>query len=270
MNSNTKIAFIGSGCMAGAMMRGIISAGVFPPEHVIAINEAYPESAEECAASCGCVHGKPDDIESCDIVVFGVKPQVFREALEMYGSRFTRDKLYLSIMAGVSTSTLERKLGTGRVIRFMPNLALSVGASATVYATGTGADSSDAETAEEIFSPMGLIRRVDEDMISAVTALSGSGPAYFCLLAEAMADAAIRSGMDPDAARELSVQTLIGTAEILKTTGMSPSELRVRVTSKKGTTEAALNAMADADFAGAVSAGFEAARLRSEELGRKS
>ena len=251
-------------------MHGIISAGILPADQIITINEAFPESAEECASSYGCTHGHPSDIDTCDIVVFGVKPQVFAEAIDMYGQHFTPDKLYLSIMAGVSIAKLEKALGTGRIIRFMPNLALSVGASATVYATGSGATQEDADTAEMIFSAMGIIRRVNENMISAVTALSGSGPAYFCLLTESMASAAVQAGIDPDTARELAVQTLVGTSEILKSTGMAPDELRVRVTSKKGTTEAALNAMADADFSGAVSAGFEAARIRSEELGRDS
>lgn len=265
-----KIAFIGSGCMAGAMMRGIISAGVLPSENIITINEAYPESAETCAAECGCIHGKPSDIAACDAVVFGVKPQTFAQALEMYGEYFTSDKLYMSIMAGVSTAKIESQLKTGRVIRFMPNLALSVGASATVYAMGSSADESDAAVAEELFSPMGIIKRVDEDMISAVTALSGSGPAYFCLLCEAMSSAAAEFGMDEDVASQLAIQTLIGTAELLKGTGVSPKDLRARVTSKKGTTEAAIDMMIGKGFCDVVSSGFDAARMRSDELGRES
>ena len=260
---NKKIAFIGYGGMGGAMIEGLISSETVSGECIIVINDAAPERASAAAEKYGVLHGRGSDIAECEIVVFAVKPQVFPEALEMYGKYFASDKLYLSIMAGVSTESLEEALGGARVIRFMPNLALSVGESATVYAE------EDADIAETMFSPMGLIRRVDEDKISAVTALSGSGPAYFCALAEAMTEAAVDAGMDRAAAVSLAVQTMIGTAEILKREGTTPDELRRRVTSKKGTTEAALDAMAAAGFAGTVKAGFEAARLRSDELGRK-
>lgn len=266
---NKKIAFIGYGGMGGAMIEGLISSETVSGDCIIVINDAAPERASAAAEKYGVLHGRGSDIAECDIVVFAVKPQVFPEALEMYGKYFASDKLYLSIMAGVSTESLEEALGGARVIRFMPNLALSVGESATVYALGKNAAEEDADIAETMFSPMGLIRRIDEDKISAVTALSGSGPAYFCALAEAMTEAAVDAGMDRAAAVSLAVQTMIGTAEILKREGTTPDELRRRVTSKKGTTEAALDAMAAAGFAGTVKAGFEAARLRSDELGRK-
>ena len=115
---------------------------------------------------------------------------------------------------------------------------------------------------------MGKIYRVSEDMISVVTAVSGSGPAYFCLLAEEMAAAAVEAGMDPKVAEALATQTLVGTAAILENTGVPAAELRRRVTSKKGTTEAALVAMADSGFGDAVKRGVKAATTRSDALSR--
>ena len=265
---NLKIAFIGTGFMAGAMIDGIVSGKIVSPENVYAVNEAFPESAAETAQKYGIIHGCASDIAKCDVVVFGVKPQVFPEVLEMYAEYLTPDKLYLSIMAGISTARLEASLGGARVVRLMPNMPLSVGESATVYVLGKASGEKEAGITEAIFSTLGLIRRSEEEMISAVTALSGSGPAYFCRLTEAMADAAIAYGMDEKLACELAVQTLIGTAKTIAETHISPTELRTRVTSKKGTTEAALNAFTDGGLEALVASAFEAARLRSDELGK--
>ena len=267
MYLNKKIAFIGSGFMAGAMISGIVRGGVCDAGNVYVINEAFPESAEEAAEKYGVVHGKPSDIAMCDIVVFGVKPQIFPEAVEMYGKYLTPDKLYLSIMAGISTEKLESVLDGARVVRLMPNMPLSVGVSATVYVLGRASGETEAEITEAVFAPHGIIKRVDEDEISAVTALSGSGPAYFCRMAEAMAEAGVKLGLDPTLASELAVQTLIGTAETVKKLGITPAELRVRVTSKKGTTEAALNSMTENGFEGVIESAMNAAKTRSDELG---
>ncbi len=270
MKLENKIAFIGTGFMAGAMVDGIVSGGVVSPENVVLINEADPEGAKAAAEKYGVRYGRPSDMAECDVIVFGVKPQVFPSTLEMYGEYLTSEKLYLSIMAGVSCATLEERLGGARVVRLMPNMPLSVGESATVYVLGSASGEAEAEITEAIFAPLGLIRRVEEDMISRVTALSGSGPAYFCRLAEAMTSAAVEAGMDPSLAEELALQTLIGTALTLSKTGIRPKTLRERVTSKKGTTEAALNAMTEADFDGVVKKAFEAAKKRSDELGKMS
>ena len=267
MKLNKKIAFIGSGFMAGAMMNGIVNGGVCDAENIYVINEAFPESAEEAVEKYGVIHGCPEDIKKCDVVVFGVKPQIFPEAALMYGEYLTSDKLYLSIMAGISCEKLESTLDGARVVRLMPNMPLAVGCSATVYALGKASGEAEAEVTEVIFAPLGIIKRVREEEISAVTALSGSGPAYFCRMAEAMAEAGVKMGLDKAVAEELALQTLIGTAETLKAQGISPETLRVRVTSKKGTTEAALNAMSENGFEGVIEAAMNAAKHRSDELG---
>ena len=268
MQIDKKIAFIGTGFMAGAMIGGLVRAGKVAAENIFAVNPVDRDSAEALADKYGVINGKPEDIEKADVVMFAVKPQDFDTACEMYIDFFTEDKLYLSIMAGISTEKLENKLSGARTVRLMPNLALSVGKSATVYALGKNAVEEDASLTEELFSVMGIIHRVDENMISAVTALSGSGPAYFYLLAEEMAKSAAADGMDPELAETLAVQTLVGTAELISQSKESPREMRRRITSKKGTTEAAVDAMLESGFADTVAKGYMAARLRSDELGK--
>ncbi len=269
--TDLKIAFIGTGFMAGAMMSGFAASGKVDPKNIYAVNEAFPESAEEAARNIGVVHAKAEDISKCSVVVFAVKPQVFEEAAEMYSEYLTADKTYYTIMAGISTDKVASRIspdGGVHVIRYMPNLALSVKESATALARGRYATDDEVKVAMDLFSTLGVICEVEESMISDVTALSGSGPAYFCLMTEAMVKAATESGMDRDTAEKLAVKTLIGTAEILKKNNISATELRARVTSKKGTTEAAVNAMLDAGFDSVINDGYKAARNRSEELGK--
>ena len=268
MKINEKIAFIGVGFMAGAMIEGILGAALTERENIYCINDAFPEIAREAAEKHGITLGTASDIADCDIVVFGVKPQIFPEALEMYGKYFTPDKLYLSIMAGVSIEKLESALGRARVVRFMPNMPLSVRESATVYVLGNACTEAEGELAEAIFAPLGIIKRIDEDMMSAYIALSGSSPAYICRMNEAIASAAVEFGVPADTAEQYAVQSLIGTAKVLSETGISPAELRTRVTSKKGTTEAALNSLTESGFDETVKKCMIACAKRNDELAR--
>ena len=263
-----RTAFIGTGFMARAMIGGIVGSGLRRPDEIVTVNPVDPEGAAAVTAEYGVIRGEPSDIASADAVIFAIKPQEFDNAVRMYGEYLTPDKLYLSIMAGIGTDRIENAIPGAAVVRLMPNLALSVAKSAVAYAPGRNADEDDCLLTEELFSVMGKVCRVSEDMISVVTAVSGSGPAYFCLLAEEMAKAAEEAGMDHDIAVSLAEQTLIGTAALIEKTGISAAELRRRVTSKKGTTEAALIAMTGSGFGDAVKKGVEAAKKRSDELSR--
>lgn len=254
--------------MARGAIRGLVESGTIAPEDILVVNEADPAGRDEVAALYGVTAARPADIPSADAVFFAVKPQTFDEVCSEYGGYFTPDKVYLTIMAGISTGRVCAGVGGGRVVRFMPNLALSVGLSATAFALGEGCGEDERTLARELFSPLGEVVEVEEREISAVTALSGSGPAYFCYLCEGMIAAAAADGMDEEKARALAVQTLVGTAKLLEDSGEAPSEMRRRITSKKGTTEAAIGAMTDAGFFAAINAGYTAARDRSDELGK--
>ncbi|MBR4661249.1 MAG: pyrroline-5-carboxylate reductase [Clostridia bacterium] len=261
-----KTAFIGTGFMARAMIGGIVDSGVRSPSDIFTVNPVDRNIAVEVSSLYGVRMGEIGDLRDADVVVWAIKPQQFDEAITMYRDFLAPDKLYLSIMAGITTERLEDAIPGAAVVRLMPNLALSVKKSATAYAPGKSATEDDCALVEEFFSVLGTVQRVDEEMISSVTALSGSGPAYFCLLTEKLAEAAKTEGMDEATADALALSTLVGTAKLLSGGEVTPEELRRRVTSKKGTTEAGVNAMLEGGFSEAVAAGFNAARIRSDEL----
>ncbi len=262
------VAIIGSGFMASSFVHGLVSTKTVPSGNITVINPVDTEGRDRLALSVGCNIGDVSDLSGKDVVLYAVKPQNFNEAPGMYREYIDGDTLVMSIMAGISTDALSDALGGRRVVRFMPNMAMSELCSATAFALGKNAVSADRETAKLLFSPLGVALEVDESEMSDVTALSGSGPAYFCRLAEAMAKAARDNGFDPESAEALAVQTLIGTAKLLESLKISPAELRERITSKGGTTYAALCSMDDTDFDGSVSSAYSAAKKRSEELGK--
>ena len=268
MIETLKTAFLGSGFIAGAMVAGLTGSGTVPGQNITVINPGNPVTAGALSEKYGVICGKPGDLTEADIVVFCVKPQNFAEAMEQYGRYFDDSKLYVSVMAGITTGSIEAEIPGAGVVRAMPNLGLAIGKSATGYALGRFATEEDGKLAEELFRPLGLIEKVDESLISAVTALSGSGPAYFYLLTEAMAEAAVSDGMDRKTAEELARQTLFGAAELMERNGRSAGEMISRVASKGGTTEAGVKAMLTGGFREAVEKGYLAARNRSDELGK--
>ena len=169
-------------------------------------------------------------------------------------------------MAGIPTAAVEAAFPASRVTRVMPNLALAVGCGAAGVAPGATATEADVQQTLKIFSAAGVAVAVDEAEIDSVAAISGSGAAYVYFLVENLRDAAIEDGMEPQKAALLARQTLIGAARQLEQEDVPPEELRRRITSKKGTTEAAINAMAEAGLPAAVRAGYQANKRRSREL----
>ncbi len=268
VGASLTVAMIGSGFMAHAIASGLTSTRTVAPSYITVVNPADIESRDRFAAEIGCNIGEPRDVVGKDVVLFAVKPQSFDEAAEMYREYIGENTLVLTIMAGMSTDYVARATGASRVVRLMPNLALSEMMSATAFCLGRGATDADREITRKLFAPLGELVEVDESMISDVTALSGSGPAYFCRMLEAMIASAVERGFDADAARRLAVQTMAGTAKLLESGEVSPSELRVHVTSKGGTTYAALCAMDDTGFDKSIAQAYTAARLRSDELGK--
>jgi pyrroline-5-carboxylate reductase len=268
MIETLRTAFLGSGFIAKAMVAGLTESGAVPAENITVINPGNPVTAGALSEQYGVVQGRPEDVADADIVFFCVKPQNFRDAMDQYGKFFDSEKLYVSVMAGITTETMEGLIPGARVVRAMPNLGLSIKKSATGYALGRFAGEEDGRLAEELFAPLGLTERVDESLISAVTALSGSGPAYFYLLTDAMTEAAVRDGMDRETAEKLALQTFFGAAELMERNGASAKEMISHVASKGGTTEAGVNAMEKDGFRETVEKGYLAARKRSDELGK--
>lgn len=260
-----KYAFIGSGSMARAIIGGMVRTGT-PGESIAVINPGNPKSAGEVHELYGTVTACEKALETADCIVLAVKPQTFPEALPFYAPHVGEDALIVSIMAGISIKLLEAALPGRRVVRVMPNLNMSAGAGAAGCALGSLATEDDGDTVRDMFEASGLAMRIDETQIDDVAALSGSGSAYIYYLLEALRDAAIEDGMSYEMAEALARQTLIGAARLMEDTGASPETLRARITSKKGTTEAAIQKMAELGLPEAVKAGFRANKQRSREL----
>lgn len=267
---NEKIALLGCGFMARAIAAGLIEKKVLPGENIIAVNEHNPTAAESFARELKTSFGGAERVSEAQAAITCFKPQSFYEAMPAYARYLRPGALLISIMAGISIEDIEAELPENTaVIRAMPNLAISVGMGATGYAAGKNASAEHIALCDKIFSSLGIADRVEEKDISGVTALSGSGPAYFYYLAECMIKAAVESGMDEAAAKRLCRQTFIGTAEMWKNDTAEPQEMRRRITSKKGTTDAAVSKMEEKGFFEAVAEGMRACRGRSDEIGRE-
>lgn len=260
-----KLGVIGGGNMAEALLGGVLSSGLIPASAVI-VYDVLPER-RAAFADKGCVAVEnPEPAFRADAVLLAVKPQMMAEALRTVPPDAA--KLYISIMAGIPASRLEKALPPGsRTVRVMPNTPLLVGRGTSALCPGAASTAEDMRLALALFSCGGDAVETTEDLMDAVTALSGSGPAYVFRFAEALYAAGEELGLSPDLSRRLTVGTLEGAAAMLR--GDVPAdELRRRVTSPGGTTAAALDAFERGGFEELVKAALTAARDRGRELGR--
>lgn len=262
-----KIALLGCGFMAKAIAKGLIEKNVIPAKNIIAINAHNPASAERFAAELGTSFGSAEAIAEADAAITCFKPQNYKTAMPEYAVHMHPGQLLISIMAGITSKDIKSLLPEGvAVIRTMPNLALAVGMSATGYSP-EGVSAEHRALCEKIFGSLGIISEVPESELPGVTAIAGSSPAYFYYLAECMIKAAVEAGMDEKAAQMLCKQAFIGTAELWKNDDAAPDEMRRRITSAKGTTDAAVRTMEAGGFGETVAKGMEACRERFLEMG---
>ena len=268
-NEAHKMVFIGAGNMAEALMKGILHKSIVRPEDMAAsdVNEAR---LEYIRASYG-VETFTDNaagVRKASVLFLAVKPQSFFEIAPVIRENLNRERtLVISIMAGVRTEVIESALGGGvRVVRVMPNIPAVVGFGAAGLCGGRDATGDDLARAEDLLGAVGVVARVDEPAMDAVTAVSGSGPAYVFYLIEAMQEAAQKMGLPEAVARRLILMTVRGAAELCETSGEPAGLLRERVTSKGGTTAAALAVMNEHGVKEHVVEALEAACARSKEL----
>ncbi len=265
------IGFVGSGNMAEALIKGIISAGVYESANVL-VSDVRTERLDYLARqySVTIVQENAELAVKADTVVLSVKPQVMAEALESIREAVTSNKLVISIAAGVKIERIAGILGDMAIVRVMPNTPALIGEGASaLYANEQARGMVD--KVRSIFASVGKVVVVDddEDLIDAVTAVSGSGPAYYFLLMEQMIAAGVELGLAPDIAKDLVLQTAKGAAMLAIEAdgkGESPAELRRKVTSPGGTTEAALKVFAEHQMPEAIVAGIIRARDRGREL----
>ncbi|MDP9005538.1 MAG: pyrroline-5-carboxylate reductase [Actinomycetota bacterium] len=260
---STKLAVVGGGRMGEALVGGLVAAGWARPEE-LCVAERLAGRRRELAGRFPGV-AVVDTVPPAEGAVVAVKPgDVAGACAELAEAGVGR---VLSIAAGVSLTALEAALGEVPVVRAMPNTAALVGAGAAAIAAGTRAGEAELTWAEEVLGAVGEVVRVPEPLLDGVTGLSGSGPAYVFLVAEALIDAGVLVGLPHDTSRRLALQTLLGAARLLTETGESPQSLRAAVTSPGGTTAAGLRALEAAGARSAVIEAVVAATARSRELG---
>lgn len=257
------LMFLGGGRMADALLGGLIDAG--RPVDELAVVEISEARRQELAAARPGLRVVAAPL-SAEAVVVATKPADAVGALAAASGRSLRR--VLSIAAGVSTRTLEDVVGSrSAVVRAMPNTPALVGAGASAICGGSGATDADLDWAEDLLGAVGTVVRVPERSMDAVTGLSGSGPAYVFLIAEALIDAGVLAGLPRDVADSLTRQTLLGAAELLSSSEEGPEGLRAAVTSPGGTTAAGLRVLESAAVRAAVIDAVAAATARSIELG---
>ncbi|TCB52893.1 pyrroline-5-carboxylate reductase [Acinetobacter terrestris] len=265
---NCNICFIGGGNMAQALIGGLISRGL-PPTR---ITVSDPVEKVRLLLEEKDVHVTDDNIAAirdADIVLFAVKPQVLASVLKPLKGLFD-GKLVMSIVAGAEISTIANLLNTDRIVRVMPNTPALVQTGAHGLYANDAVDSKDRELASQVLAATGLTIWVNtEAQIDAVTAVSGSGPAYFFYMMESMIRAGKNLGLDEKVATALTLQTALGAAQMAITSANSPAELRKNVTSPNGTTQAALEVFDRAQISQNIQAALAAAQKRSQELAQE-
>jgi pyrroline-5-carboxylate reductase len=263
------IGFLGAGNMAEALIGGILGRGLARPEQVF-ISDIRPERLEELATRLG-VRPAPsnrDLVRDCRTVVFAVKPQNVRDVCREIAPSASRDVLFISICAGVSTAFFESLLGgAARVLRVMPNTPALIGCGASALAPGRHADDHDLTAGRLLFEAVGITIVVEESLLDAVTGLTGSGPAYVFYLIEALIEAGIEQGLDPRDSANMVMQMVWGAARLARESTRPPAELRKAVTSPGGTTAAGLDVLCEGDFAGLLKRCVARATERGRELG---
>jgi len=271
MLKRKKISFIGGGKMGSALIKGILSRNLIAPDKVT-VSDVVMEQIEGLRTTFGVLATKDNKkaVRDADIIILAVKPQNMAEVLEEISGSIDKGKLIISIAAGISTGFIEEYLKKGaRVMRVMPNTPALIGEGAAAITRGSHATDEDFSLTRHIFEAVGIVVAVKEDLMDAVTGLSGSGPAYGFVIIDALADAGVNMGLGREIALKLAAQTLLGAAKLCLKGDKHPAELRDMVTSPGGTTIAGLQAMEEGKLRATMMAAVQAATLRAKELGRK-
>jgi pyrroline-5-carboxylate reductase len=270
MSATLTVGFLGCGRMATALAKGFLRSNLVPAAQLVGSDPAEEARARFAAETGGQARESNTDVLcASDVILLAVKPDQAQGVLEELRPRFESRHLLLSVVAGVPLARLEAVLGGDpRVVRAMPNTPALVGMSATGYALGRHARSEDGPLAQRLFSAVGLAFQMKEELLDAVTGLSGSGPAYACLVMEALSDGGVAAGLPREMATRLAAQTLMGSAAMVLKTGVHPAVLREMVTSPGGTTIEGLRELEAGGVRAAVTAAVRAAVRKSRRLGR--
>lgn len=265
-----RIGFLGAGKMATALAAGWLAARAVTQEQILA-SDPLPAAREAFAQTTGCrvVADNRQVVQSSELVVLAVKPQQVRPVLEETFATFTPQHVLMSIAAGVTLQQLADLLGREtRLIRVMPNTPCLVSASASAYAAGSAATAEDQRLVDHLLNLVGRAFALPEELLDAVTGLSGSGPAFVYVMIEALSDGGVRMGLPRSVATMLAAQTVFGSAKMVLETGEHPGTLKDMVASPGGTTIAGLHELERGAVRAALMNAVEAATRRSQQLGR--
>jgi pyrroline-5-carboxylate reductase len=271
LTSEYQVFFVGAGAMSEAMINGWLSANLLSGAQITISNRHCSIRLDELSQryDVRVCQQKASEIERASVVIFAVKPFDLAAALREVAPFLSPEQLIISVAAGVSTATIERALDKRiPIIRAMPNTSSSVLASATALCAGQWATAEHLKIAHYLFSGIGISLTVQEGQMDAVTGLSGTGPAYFYYVVEALLEAGQSCGLPEETTRSLLIQTLYGSAKMLQETGLPPDELRRQVTSPNGTTMAAMNVLEECGVRQSLHQAVQRATRRAADLGR--
>ncbi|WP_397538754.1 pyrroline-5-carboxylate reductase [Rummeliibacillus pycnus] len=262
------IVFAGAGSMAEALIHGWVKEGVVLPENIYVMNKSDQQKLQRMANTYGVqiVCESREIVKKADCLILAMKPKDIQKAMEDLVPYLQLNTAILSVVAGVSMDTIEQTLGKRPMARVMPNTSATIGMSASGVAFNSSTTISLKEEFMHMLEAIGLVIEVQEDELHAVTALSGSGPAYLYYLVEAFEQAGMKFGLSQNVVRKLAVQTIAGAAEMLKQSSEEPTELRRKVTSPGGTTEAGIKALEENHFKDTIYACIQNAEAKSREL----
>ncbi|RNA68591.1 pyrroline-5-carboxylate reductase [Alteribacter keqinensis] len=272
MDTNLRVAFIGAGNMAEAMISGIVKTGTLEPHQVIVTNRSNEERLLELHNRYG-IQGMVRDrlpIQSADVIILAMKPKDAEQSLLSIKDQIRPDQVVMSVLAGISTSFMEEHLNTNQqVIRVMPNTSSMLQESATAISPGEHVTMKNVKMAKTLLKSIGEVYVIEEDQMDLFTGIAGSGPAYYYYLMEHIEKIARENGMDPAQAREIGAQTILGAAKMMLEREESPAQLRENITSKNGTTASGLEALAENGGGKAIKAAVEGAMNRSKEISKQ-
>ncbi|SHE19784.1 Pyrroline-5-carboxylate reductase [Bathymodiolus brooksi thiotrophic gill symbiont] len=269
MQKTTTIGFIGAGNMAYALISGLLKNGFLAKNIKLSDKDEVLLSQRQAEFGIEIFTDNTQLTAQCEVIVLAVKPQILSNICKEIQAHIRHKPLIVSIAAGVKSNDINRWLGgTAPIIRTMPNTPALLGNGATGIVANKMVNKQQKELAEQILNAVGqCFWVVNEDMLDAVTALSGSGPAYFFLMIESMSNAGVALGLDKEMAEKLSIQTALGASMMASQNQESAHELRNKVTSKNGTTQAAIESFQDQNFETIVSHAMRAAFDRAREMG---
>ena len=267
---NKNIMLIGGGNMGSALIKGILKANLTSPERITVVDVhtgKLGELSSECRVQVDTQPGP--HMAAAEVIILAIKPQVLNDVVDSLRDSIRSEQLVISILAGVETTYIRDRLGKKNpVIRVMPNIAATVDAAASALAGCDPVTEEDYQVAEAIFGAVGTVARVEEDLLDAVTGLSGSGPAYIYMVIEALCDGGVKMGLPRNVAMTLATQTVLGAAKLVRETGEHPATLRDQVTTPGGTTISAVHELEERGLRAMLISAVVTATERSQELNR--